>query len=177
MAAENAARYGLPIVLVAAVAENGVIGSQGEMPWRLPSDLRHFKEVTMGQPVLMGRRTFLAVGRPLPGRPNVVVSGPTLPHTEGIERATELEEGLELAARLGREGGASMIAVIGGGQIYAQTIDIADRLEITEVAARPEGDVRFPDIDRAVWRETARRGPVRGEKDTAAVTFLTYERR
>lgn len=168
---------GLPIVLVAAVGENGVIGRDGDMPWHLPSDLRHFKDVTMGQPVLMGRRTFLSIGRPLPGRVNVVVSGPTLPHVEGIERASSLDEGLRLAARHGREQGARMVAVIGGGQVYAQLIDQADRLEITRVGAAPEGDVVFPEIDPETWREVARSGPVQGAKDTAPVTFLTYERR
>ncbi|WP_051402197.1 dihydrofolate reductase [Lutibaculum baratangense] len=168
---------GLPIVLVAAVGENGVIGAQGDMPWRLPSDLRHFKDLTMGQPVVMGRKTFLSIGKPLSGRVNVVVSGPTLGPVEGIERASTLEEGLRLAGQAGRGRGARMIAVIGGGQIYAQTIDLADRLEITRVAVAPEGDTFFPMIDEASWREVARRGPVKGETDTAAVTFLTYERR
>lgn len=165
------------IVLVAAAAENGVIGAVGGMPWRLSSDLKRFKRLTSGHPVVMGRKTFASIGRPLPGRTNIVITrDPGFAH-EGLRVVATPAEGLALAGEIARADGVDAIMVIGGGQIYAATIGRADRLEITRVHATPEGDTRFPDIDPAIWRETAREIPQRGPKDSADVTFLTYSRR
>lgn len=165
------------IVLVAAVAENGVIGSDGDMPWRLSSDLRRFKRLTMGHPVVMGRKTFASIGRPLPGRTNIVITRDPDFSQDGIHAAPSLEDGLEVARRTANDTGASSVMVIGGGQIYLATIDIADRLEITRVHATPDGDTRFPAIDLSTWQETERQRPERGERDSADVTFLTYRRK
>ncbi len=164
------------VAIIAAVAENGVIGHDNDMPWRLPSDLKHFKAVTLGKPVVMGRRTFQSIGRPLPGRPNIVVSRNGDFSAEGIEVVSSLEAGLERGRALAAEAGAGEVMVIGGGNLYAQAMGVADRLYITEVHARPEGDTRFPEIDTAYWKEVSREAGEKSERDSAAVTFLTYER-
>ena len=165
------------VVLVAAVGENGVIGSAGDMPWRLSSDLKRFKRLTTGHPVLMGRKTFVSIGRPLPGRTNIVVTRDSGFSHEGIHVVASLKAGLETAQQVATDAGKDAVMVIGGGEIYAATMDIADRLEITRVHASPAGDTRFPVIDPALWLETTRETPERGEKDSADVTFLTYHRR
>ncbi|GGE85484.1 dihydrofolate reductase [Stappia taiwanensis] len=166
------------LVLVAAVGENGVIGVDGAMPWHLSSDLKRFKRITLGCPVVMGRKTFQSIGRPLPGRENIVVSrdGDWARDIAGITLVSSLEDGLAAATDSARRAGASAVMVIGGGQIYAATIDQADRLEITRVHVSPKGDTRFPDIDPARWVEVARETPDPGPKDSAAMTFLTYRR-
>ena len=165
------------IVLVAAVGENGVIGSAGDMPWRLSSDLKRFKRLTYGHPVLMGRKTFASIGRPLPGRTNIVITRDAGFSHAGVQVAGSLEAGLEAARQVAADTGVPDVMVIGGGEIYAATIGVANRLEITRVHASPDGDTRFPEIDPSLWRETDRETPERGERDSAAVTFLTYHRR
>lgn len=165
------------IVLVAAVGENGVIGADNDMPWRLPTDLKHFKALTLGRPVIMGRKTFESLGKPLPGRPNIVVTRNAGFDAQGASVVSSLEQALERAGSLAREGEADSIVVMGGGEIYKAAMPFADRLEITRVHARPDGDTRFPDIDPQIWREEARFVPERGPKDSADMTFLTYRRR
>lgn len=164
------------LCLIAAVAENGVIGRDNDMPWRLPSDLKHFKAVTMGRPVVMGRRTFESIGRPLPGRDTIVVTRSAEFDPGTVHTAYSLDEAVGLAEGFARARGVDEVFIVGGGQIYAETIGRADRLHITEVAARPEGDAVFPPIDPTAWREVSREGPVRGEGDTAAMSFVVYER-
>ncbi|MCA1298915.1 dihydrofolate reductase [Stappia indica] len=166
------------LVLVAAVGENGVIGVDGAMPWHLSSDLKRFKRITLGCPVVMGRKTFQSIGRPLPGRENIVVSrdGDWARDIAGITLVSSLEDALAAATASARRAGAGAVMVIGGGQIYAATIDQADRLEITRVHVSPKGDTRFPDIDPAQWSEVAREVPEPGPKDSAAMIFLTYRR-
>ena len=163
------------IVLIAAVARNGAIGLDNDMPWRLPSDLKYFKALTLGKPVVMGRKTFESLGRPLPGRPNIVISGNGFA-AEGVEVVPSLEKALERASALAGELGVGDVIVMGGGQIYAQAMELADRLEITEVQADPEADTHFPDIDPEQWRETGRIKGERGERDTADFEFVTYRR-
>ncbi|WP_428697784.1 dihydrofolate reductase [Stappia sp.] len=167
------------IVLVAAVGENGVIGSDGDMPWKLSTDLKRFKRLTLGCPLVMGRKTFQSIGRPLPGRDNIVISRDFgwAEGIDGIIRAGSLEAALERARASAGDTGAEAIMVVGGGQIYEAALPRADRLEITSVHAKPAGDTHFPAIDPEIWREVARETPERGPKDTAAVTFLTYRRR
>ena len=162
------------IALIAAVAENGVIGDRQKLPWRLSSDQRRFRQLTLGKPVVMGRKTFAAIGRALDGRVNIVVSrgGDVAP---GALAAGNLPDALALAARHAGPGGEVM--VIGGGEIYAEAIGRADRLYITHVAAAPDGDTRFPPIDPAVWRPVSREEVPAGAKDSAATTFVVYERR
>ncbi|WP_186386208.1 dihydrofolate reductase [Stappia sp. TSB10P1A] len=164
------------IVLVAAVGENDVIGADGDMPWKLSTDLKHFKRLTLGHPMVMGRKTFESIGRPLPGRRTIVVTRDAGWAHEGTTRAGSLDEAFALAADAAAEAGVSAIMVVGGGTIYAAALPLADRLEITRVHAAPEGDTLFPKIDPQEWREVTRETPPRGEKDTADVTFLTYRR-
>lgn len=165
------------IVVVAAVAENGIIGASNDMPWRLPTDLKHFKQLTIGRPVIMGRKTFESLGRPLPGRPNIVITRNPQFAAVGVTAATSLEQALAIGVMLAREISADSVIVMGGGEIYRQAMPRADRLEITRVHAMPEGDTHFPEIDPANWREVARMVPERGEKDSADMTFLTFVRK
>lgn len=165
-------------MLVAAVAENGVIGLDGGMPWRLPGDLKHFRRTTLGKPVIMGRRTFDSIGRkPLPGRPNIVMTRDKNFRAGGVAVAADLEAALKLA----REEAATLqvdeIAVIGGATLYGEALPRADRLYLTEVHATPEGDTHFPDFDRAAWHESSREGPLQGPGDSFSYSFVTLDRR
>lgn len=127
------------LVLIAAVARNGIIGADNDMPWKLSSDLKHFKRLTLGKPVVMGRKTFLSFGgKPLPERPHVVISRDPDYAPDGVETATSLEEALDRARQIARETAVGEVFCIGGGQIYAQALAQADRLEITEVDAHPD---------------------------------------
>jgi dihydrofolate reductase len=164
------------VALVAAVAENGVIGAAGAMPWRLATDMKRFRVLTMGKPVIMGRKTFASIGKPLAGRTNIVVTRRRDFAADGVLVAASLDEALAAGAEAAGETGAGEVMVIGGGEIYALAMPHADRLYITQVHARPEGDAHFPPIDPATWRAVAREEVPAGEKDTASTTFVTYER-
>lgn len=137
--------------LIAAVAANGVIGSDNALPWRLPEDLKRFKALTLGHPVIMGRRTHESIGRPLPGRRNIVISRNAAYRAEGCEVAASLGEAINACISAEDE-----IFVIGGAQIYAAAMQWAQRLYLTEILADFDGDARFPDFDREAWQETAR---------------------
>lgn len=139
------------VVLVAAVADNGVIGDGDAIPWHLPEDLKHFKAVTMGHTLVMGRRTFDTIGRPLPGRTNIVVTRQTDWGPEGVLVASSVEAAIELA-----QSNDGDVMVMGGGQIYAAAMPVADRQVLTEVHLRPEGDVFYPEFDRDEWLEEQR---------------------
>jgi dihydrofolate reductase len=166
------------LVLIAAVARNGIIGADNDMPWRLSSDLKHFKSLTLGKPVIMGRKTFLSFGgKPLPGRPHIVVSRDPGYAPDGAESAPSLEAALERGAELADQLGVEEFMCIGGGQIYSQAMPRADRLEITEVEAAPSGDTRFPEISPQVWQETSRVPGARTERDSADFTFVSYRRK
>ena len=167
----------VPIVLVAAVGRNRVIGHDNGLAWRLPSDLRHFKSVTLGKPLLMGRRTFASIGRPLPGRETIVLTRDATAKLAGVRVAHDLESGLDLAAAAARRLGAAEIVIAGGGDMYAQTIARAWRLYVTEVALAPAGDTMFPHIDPAEWIEISREAPPRGHGDEADFGFVVYGRR
>lgn len=164
------------LVLVAAVAENGVIGRDGDMPWRLSTDLRRFKAITWGHPILMGRRTFASIGRALPGRDTIVLTRDPGFAADGVSVAASLEAALAEAGRLAEARGVGEVMVVGGGELYHTLIGRAAALRITEVHARPEGEVVFPAIDPEHFREVAREGPVQGERDSTAVSFVDYER-
>jgi dihydrofolate reductase len=170
-------RQRLPLVLVAAVARNGVIGADNRLLWRLSSDLKRFKALTLGKPLVMGRKTFQSIGRPLPGRETIVVTRDKNFAAEGLRVAPDLDAALILADARARAMGADAVVVAGGAEIYAQTIRRADRLAITEVALAPPGDAAFPPIDPARWREVRREPGVRGPKDEADFVFVEYERR
>ncbi len=165
----------MEIVLIAAVAENGVIGRGGAMPWRLKSDMRHFRALTSGKPVVMGRKTWASLAiRPLPGRTNIVVTRDRAFTAPGVLVAPSLEAALR-AARGDALRRGSEIMIIGGAEIYAQAMPAATRLEITQIHARPEGDTRFPAIDSG-WTEVARVVNPAGPDDDAAYDFVSYRR-
>jgi dihydrofolate reductase len=164
------------IALVAAVARNGVIGRDGEMPWRLSTDLKRFKRLTMGAPVVMGRKTFEAIGKPLPGRINIVVTRSAGFAADGTTVASDLNSALRHAVNEAERLGLPEAFVIGGGEVYAAAIGRADRLYITHVEASPEGDARFPPIDPAIWRAISSERIAAGEKDTEATLFTVYDR-
>ena len=166
-----------PLAIVAAVARNGVIGANNGLPWRLSTDMKRFKALTWGKPLLMGRKNFQSIGRPLPGRETIVVSRDPAFAPPGVIVAHELDAALDLASERARAMGADEIIVAGGGEIYAQTIERASRLFITEVALDAKGDVRFPPIDPGQWREVRREKGERGPRDAADFAFVDYERR
>lgn len=145
-----------PIAIIVAAAKNRVIGFQNAMPWYLPEELAHFKRTTMAKPLVMGRNTFESIGRPLPGRTNIVISrNPEFNHP-GIKVAASLAEALKIADAQAILDGAKEIMVIGGGQIYEQAFPLADIVYLTEVDAEPEGDAWFPEINRNEWLEISR---------------------
>jgi dihydrofolate reductase len=165
------------VVLVAAVARNGIIGANGALPWRLSSDLKRFKALTWGKPLVMGRKTFASIGRALPGRDTIVVTRDTAFAPPGVFVTHNLDAGLDLAGERARAMGADDIVIAGGGEIYAQTIARASRLFITEIALDAQGEARFPPIDSHAWRETRRETGRRGPRDDADFAFVEYERR
>jgi len=156
------------LVLVAAVAANGVIGAGGKLPWRLPEDLRHFKALTLGHPVIMGRKTWESLGRPLPGRENIVVTRTPGYDAPGAHVAASLDAALAFCA------GETLAFVIGGGQVYAAALPIADAMVITEIGREYAGDACFPAYDRSAWRETQRKPQTAG--DGLRFDFVFYER-
>jgi dihydrofolate reductase len=166
----------LKVVLVAAVAENGVIGRDGTLPWRLKSDMQHFRRLTLGRPVVMGRKTYESIGRPLKDRTNIVISRDPGYVADGIIVANSLAAALDMAREDAGRRGADSIAIIGGAGFFSDGLAIADRLEITLVHASPAGDTFFPPIDGKMWRETARVRQEAAPDDDADVSFITYER-
>lgn len=167
----------MDIVIHVAVAENGVIGVDGDLPWKLSTDLKRFKAGTMGRPIIMGRKTYESIGRPLPGRLNIVVTRDPNWGAEGVETVRSLADAITLGTARGRcMPGPDEIAIIGGGQIYAQSVSLADKLHVTHVLARLEGDTTFPDIDPAVWRQVSCEDVPKGERDSHATRFCIYER-
>jgi dihydrofolate reductase len=167
----------MTITLVAAVAQNGVIGRDNQLLWRLKSDLQHFRKLTLGKPVVMGRKTFQSIGRPLPGRDNIVITRDKTFAADGIHVVADIPSALALAKDLAEAKGGDDIMVIGGGEIYKQTIDIAQYLHITEVSLLPDGDALFPAIDKTIWRETGRTTHSTGPDDEAPFAFVDYARR
>lgn len=168
----------MDIAIYVAIAENGVIGRDGGLPWRLSTDLKRFKADTMGKPIVMGRKTYEGIGRPLPGRLNIVVTRDKDWRADGIEVVHSLDEAITLARVRGRcMAGAEEVCVVGGGEIYAQALQRADRLHVTHVLAKVEGDAHFPTIDPAIWRVIRSEDFPAGEKDSHATRYTVYERR
>src|SRR6195952_464400 len=164
-------------VLIVAVAENGVIGSKGGIPWRLKTDQQRFKTMTMGKPVVMGRKTFVSLRRPLPGRTNIVITRDANFRSPGAVVTTSFAAARAVATGDALRRLATEIAVIGGAEIYAQWMECADRLEITEVHARPEGDTYLATIDAGVWEEVARVRNSAGPDNSVDFSYVTYRRR
>ncbi|CAM5429559.1 dihydrofolate reductase [Aquamicrobium terrae] len=166
------------IAIHVAIAENGVIGRDGGLPWRLSTDLKRFKADTMGKPVIMGRKTYEGIGKPLPGRLNIVVTRDRGWRAEGVEVAHSLDDAIRLARVRARcMAGVDEVCIIGGGQIYGQALPLADRLHVTHVLAAVAGDAHFPPIDPAVWRLVRSQDVPAGEKDSHATRHSIYERR
>jgi dihydrofolate reductase len=167
----------MEIVFIVAIAENGVIGADGAMPWRLKSDMARFVALTSGKPVVMGRKTFASIGRPLPRRTNIVVTRDKDFRAAGAVVTTSFADAMAIATGDALRRFATEIAIIGGAEIFAQWMDRADRLEITEVHARPDGDTRFDAIDPTRWEEVARVRNPAGPGDSADFSYVTYRRR
>ena len=164
------------VTFVVAVADNDVIGQGGGLPWRLKSDMQHFRAATMGKPVVMGRKTYLSIGKPLAGRTNIVVSRDRAFTAPGVLVAPNIEAALTVARGDALRRGAAEIAVIGGADIYAQTMTAADLLVVTRVHLRPGGDRKFPSVDPNVWKEVERAEHRAGPHDEADFTIVVYER-
>lgn len=154
----------MPTVIVAAVARNGVIGVSGRLPWNIPDDLARFKRLTMGHSIVMGRATFDSIGRPLPGRVNIVLTKDPDWSRDGVTVTGSLDEALRVSKLHGDD-----VFIVGGADVYRQALAVADRLELTEVDAEPEGDTRFPAVDWSQWREVAR-------ETHPGYSFVSYDR-
>jgi dihydrofolate reductase len=166
----------LEVVLIVAVAENGVIGRGNDIPWRLKADQQRFKAITMGKPIVMGRKTFDSLRRPLPGRTNIVITRDPDFVARGAVVTRSLADALAVARGDALRRSVTEIAVIGGAEIYAASMPAADRLEVTEVHAEVDGDAVFPAIDPSVWRETGRGRNPATAGDTADYSYVTYRR-
>ncbi|HCT05447.1 MAG TPA: diacylglycerol kinase [Pseudomonas sp.] len=165
----------LPLSLIAALGENRVIGVDNSMPWHLPGDFKYFKATTLGKPIIMGRKTWDSLGRPLPGRLNLVVSRQTDLALEGAEVFPSLDAAVERAEAWALEQGADELMLIGGAQLYAQGLEQADRLYLTRVALSPEGDAWFPEFDAGQWKlvSNVENAP---EGDKPAYNFEVWEK-
>ena len=167
-----------PLVAVVAVARNGAIGHRGRLPWTMPSDLARFRELTTGTPMIMGRRTFVAIGRALPDRESVVVSGdPGFAPPPGVHLARPPGAALALARERAAPMGAASVTLIGGATLYAALMDETERLHLTLIDLAPKADTFMPPVDAAVWREASRLVPPRRARDEAACVFIDYVRR
>ncbi|HUZ33050.1 MAG TPA: dihydrofolate reductase [Xanthobacteraceae bacterium] len=165
----------MQVTLVAAIAENGVIGRGNALPWRLKSDMAHFRALTIGKPVIMGRKTYLSIGKPLGSRTTIVVSRDRAFAAPGILVAGALDTALAAARGDALRRGTDIV-VAGGAEIYTQAMPLASRLEVTHVHKTVDGDACFPAIDPAVWREVVRLEHAPGTGDEAAFAFVAYER-
>lgn len=164
------------IAMAVAMAENRVIGRDGGMPWHLPGDLQYFKRVTMGKPIIMGRKTFQSIGRPLPGRLNIVVTRDGTYAPDNLMVVHSLGEALDAARARAESDGVDEVMIIGGGQIYADAISMADRVYLTEIHASIDGDTVFPDLAEDQWRETSREAQPGNKEGEPAYSFVILDR-
>jgi dihydrofolate reductase len=164
------------LVQVVAVSENGVIGREGRLPWRLKSEIAHFRHVTMGRPVIMGRKTYVSIGKPLVRRTNIVLSRDPSFAASGVIVTGGLDSALNIARGDALRRGVHEIAIIGGEDIYRQTLAAAGRLVVTRVPLHVEGDARFPAIDPAIWEEVSRTEHSAGPGDETGYTVMLYQR-
>jgi dihydrofolate reductase len=165
------------IVIIVAVAENGVIGRDNTIPWKQKADQQRLKALTMGKPIVMGRKTFESLRRPLPGRTNIVITRDAAYRAPGAIVTSSFENACAVALGDALRRSATDIMMIGGVDVYVRSLPIADRLEITEVHATVEGDTRFPAIDPAQWQEISRVRNPAGPDDNADFSYVTYRRR
>jgi len=166
----------IKLSVIVAVSENGVVGRNSALPWYLPEDLQYFKRTTMGKPIVMGRKTFESIGRPLPGRTNIVVSANPDYSAEGVRVVSSLAEALKLAEDIALIDGSEELMVIGGATIYAAAIPQADRLYVTEVHADIEGDAFLRDVEWSNWRECSRERHAAVDPNPYDFSFVVYER-
>lgn len=165
------------IAMIAGVAENGVIGSDQTIPWRVPSDMAFFKQTTMGKPIVMGRKQFETVGKPLPGRTNIVITRQRHYQPDGVLVFHDIDAALAQARQIAEADGVDEIMIIGGGELYAQLMDRADRLYITHIDLSPAGDVRFPAIAPEQWTVVDLPEVAPSPRDEASYRVKVYERR
>jgi dihydrofolate reductase len=166
----------LPLVLVAAIAENGVIGKDNSLPWHLTSDLKRFRALTMGKPMIMGRKNFQSIGKPLPGRETIVVTRDANFTEDGIHVMHDIAAAVACAQNRAAAMQAEEIIIAGGSELYAAMIGQADKMHITFVDLKPEGDVFFPAVDWSRWSEESRERPAKAEKDDATFSFVDFRR-
>jgi dihydrofolate reductase len=166
----------MQISLIVAVAENGVIGANGELPWKLSSDLKTFRRLTLGKPVIMGRKTFDSLGKPLDARENIVLTSDPFFEVPGVSVVDNMQDALTLARTLAATSGTNEVMIIGGARVFTAAFPSATRIYLTEVHASPEGDVHFPDIDLNDWHEVSREALPEGPKDTVTGTMKVLER-
>lgn len=164
------------VAIIVAVADNGVIGKDNALPWKISEDMQHFKRVTLGKPVVMGRKTYESIGKPLPGRTNVVISRNPQFHAEGVEVAHSLQEALARAREVAARDRVGEIMVMGGAQIYRETLPVADTLYITEIHASVEGDAVLSDIEWPLWREISREYRAAQPPNPYDYSFVCYQR-
>ena len=163
------------LCLIAALAENRVIGRDDQLPWHLPADLKHFKALTLGKPIIMGRKTWDSLGRPLPGRLNLVVSRQAYLQLEGAEVFASLEQAIARASQWATAQGVDELMLIGGAQLYELGLAMAERLYLTRVALSPQGDAWFPEVPKQDWRLLERQAQAAGEQ-SPAYCFETWQR-
>ncbi len=166
----------MKLSVIVAVAENGVVGRNNALPWYIPADLQYFKRTTLGKPIVMGRKTYESIGRPLPGRTNIVISSNPTFKTEGVRVVSSLPDALELAGEIALIDGTDELMVIGGATIYEVAVPLADRLYITEVHACVEGDAHLCDVDWSCWVERSRERHSAIEPNTYDFSFVVYDR-
>ena len=162
--------------LIVAVADNGVIGSNNQLPWRISADLKYFKQVTLGKPIIMGRLTYESIGKPLPGRTNIVMTRDTAWQADGVERASDLNEALAIAKKIAVESELEEVMIIGGATIYREALSQADRLYLTRVHTQVDGDAFFPALDLNEWLETPV-AALASEGQTPACSFVRLDRK
>jgi dihydrofolate reductase len=164
------------IAFVVAVADNGVIGKDSAIPWHVSSDLKFFRAITMGKPIIMGRKTYDSIGKPLDGRDNIVVTRNPDFQADGVLAVSSLEDALDLGRSRAKERGATEICVIGGGEIFDRLLAWADVIYLTEIHMSSEGDTFFPALDSSEWRELSRERHAAGPKDDADYSIVIMER-
>lgn len=165
------------VAVIVAVAENGVVGKDNALPWHLPEDLKYFKAKTLGKPIVMGRRTFESIGKPLPGRTNIVISGNRDYAAPGVTVVSSMAEALELARAAAASDGQDELMVIGGASVYAEALPFADSIYLTEVHAAIDGDAYLPTVDWSCWREESRERHTASTPQAPDFSFVVYQRR
>ncbi len=167
----------MKIAIIVAAADNNVIGSDGDMPWKLSTDLKRFKALTLGKPMIMGRKTFESIGKPLPERTSIVVTRDRSWQADGAVTVESITSAIALASEIAKADGVNEVWFVGGGEIYRQAMGIAGTIHLTRVHTEPTGDTYFPEIDPKIWQEIHRENIPAGEKDSVDTSYVVYERR